>query len=86
MINHKNSPVLGNNVLCLGFIDPLQNHCLLFQSPAKIVHIIEITCKEIMFIECQSWGGGDKNIFYQLGVKFGKNALLKLLLKNQCDS
>ena len=32
-------------MLCLDFTDPLQSHCLFHQSPAKVVHILEITCK-----------------------------------------
>ena len=45
----------GDNVLCLDFIDPLQNHCFFHQSPAKIMHILEITFKEIMYIQYQTW-------------------------------
>ena len=44
----------GNNVLYLNFIDPLQN-CFFHPSPTKIVHILEITCKEIVYIGYQSW-------------------------------
>ena len=45
----------GNNVLCLNFIEPPQNHCLFHQSPVKVVHILEITHKEIVYIWYQSW-------------------------------
>ena len=33
---------LGNYVLCFDFMDSLQNHCLFYQSPAYIVHILKI--------------------------------------------
>ena len=56
----------GNNVLCFNFIYPLQNLCLFYQSPAKVVHILKITYKEIMHIRYQL---GKLNKFYQLGVK-----------------
>ena len=34
----------GNNVLCIDFIDLLQNLCLFQQPLAKIVHILEVIC------------------------------------------
>ena len=49
------------------FIDPQQNS-LFHQSPAKKIHILEITCKEILYIGYQLWGE-KKNQFYQLGMK-----------------
>ena len=49
----------GNNVLYLVVIDPPENHCVFHQSLAKVVvHILEITCKEIAHIGYQSWGRG----------------------------
>ena len=48
----------GNNVLCLDFIDPPQNYCLFHQSPAKILYILENTCKEIVYVRYQALGGG----------------------------
>ena len=43
----------GSNVF-FNFVDPPQNHCLFHQSRANVVHILEITCKEITYIEYQS--------------------------------
>ena len=40
----------GSNLLCLDFIDPPQYYCLFHQSRTKIVHSLEITCKEIVYI------------------------------------
>ena len=54
MINHKKITHFGNNVLSLDFISSLQNHCLFHQSPVEIVHILENTCKEIVYIGCKS--------------------------------
>ena len=51
-LNVVHSP--ANSVLCLDFIDLLQNHCLFYQSPANITHILEISCKEIVYIRYQS--------------------------------
>ena len=65
MISDKKIFHLGNYVLYLDFIDPPQNHCLFHQSSAKIVHILEITYKEIIYIGYMSWGKNDK--FCQLG-------------------
>ena len=57
-----------NNVLYFDFIDPPQNHYLFYQSPANIMHILEITSKEIVYIaRYQSWE--KQNKFYQLDVK-----------------
>ena len=56
-----------DNALCLDFINPQQNHCLFYQSPANIMHILEITCKEIVYIGYQSWEG---MYIYLLGMKF----------------
>ena len=44
---------LGNYMLYLNFIDPLQNHCLFYQSAANIVQIFKITTKEIVYNEYQ---------------------------------
>ena len=59
----------------MNLIKPPQIHYLFHQSLVKIVRILEITCKEIVHIEYQSWGK-NKNKFDQLGV--GKDALLKI--------
>ena len=48
-------------------------------------HILEITFKEIVDIRYQSWG--DKNKFYQLGVKFGKKCFTEIIAKkSSCNS
>ena len=44
------------------------------------MHTLKITCEEILYIRYLPWG--DENKFYELDVKFGKDAFLKLLLKN----
>ena len=54
-------------LLYLDFIGPLQNHCLFYQSLAKIVCILEFTCKEIAYIGYQSWGG-KKSVGCELNI------------------
>ena len=44
----------GNFVLCLDFIDPPQDHYQFYKSLANIVHILKITCKEIVYNRYQS--------------------------------
>ena len=62
MINCKKSLIL-EIMSCFDFIKSLQNHCLFHQSPAKMVHILEISYKEIVYVGYQSWGKNN-----QLGV------------------
>ena len=45
----------ASNVLFLDFIDSPQNHCPFHLSPANIVHILEKTFKEILYIKYPSW-------------------------------
>ena len=40
----------GNNVFCLDFINPLQNHCLFHKSLAKIVHVLELFAKKLCIV------------------------------------
>ena len=49
--------IIENNVMCLDFIDPLQKSFSFHYSSAKIVHILKITCKEVVYIRYQSWEG-----------------------------
>ena len=58
-------------MLCLDFIDPPQNHYLFHQSPAKVGHILEITCKRnhVYGISVMEGEGGSENKFYSLGEK-----------------
>ena len=48
----------GINVLCLDLISSLLNHCLFHKSLAKIVHILEISSEETMYIGYQPWEEG----------------------------
>ena len=59
----QNISHVGNNLLCFDFTDPPQNRCLFHQSPAKIVHILEIACKETVYIRYQSQRKIKINIF-----------------------
>ena len=74
MIHCKKITFFGNNVPCMDFIEPLQNHCLFRQSSAKIVHILEITCKESIYIEYQSWG--KKDMCVSLGCEISINTFI----------
>ena len=47
-LNVVHSPV--NNVFCFDFINLPKNQCLFYQSLANVMHILEITCKEIVYI------------------------------------
>ena len=42
------------SIMCLDFMNPSQNLCLFQKSPINILHILEITCKEIVYIGYQS--------------------------------
>ena len=59
---------IGINVLCLDFMDPQQSLCLFNQSPANIMHILEITCKKIVYIAGYQ-SRKKQNKFYHLDGK-----------------
>ena len=40
----------GNNVLHFDFVNHPQSHSLFYQSHANVVHILKVTCKEIVYI------------------------------------
>ena len=68
-----------NNALYLIFIDPSENQCVFRQSFAKVVvHILEITRKEIVHIGYQS---GEKKIIHFISYlkKIIKPALTLIL-------
>ena len=48
MINHKKSPTL--EIMCRFYWFSTKSHCPFHQFPAKIVHILENTFKDIVYI------------------------------------
>ena len=59
----------GSNVLCLDFIDPAQYYCLFHQSPTKIMHSLEITCKKFCTLDISNG-----KCMYSLGCEIRMNA------------
>ena len=65
----------GKNVLYVNFIKSPQNYCLFHKSLAKIVHILEIINKEIVYIGLQPWkkGRGKTKVNLSIGFEISMN-------------
>ena len=71
--DHSQKIIHFRNVLCLNFIDPLRNHSLFHLVPAKIMHILEITCKKIVYWISIMGEKRNKIKFYTVGCEIDMN-------------